>query len=215
MSKSVYSLVLSDEVIAAVDRAAHRAGMSRSAYINSVLADAVSYVTPEKRVNDIFGAIEQLMNGDIFRIMPRPSETALALRSALHYKYNPVMRYSIEFSKNDTKLNAKVCAYLRTQSAALTACYSEFLSLWIMLDSGCCGSGYKGSIDGGKFTRIFDITVRGETSDNDIAEALSNYVSVFDELIKLWFSYADDPAAAEAAVEKRYSELTAPTNNTI
>ena len=31
MGKSVYSLVLSDEVIEAVDRAAHRAGMSRSA----------------------------------------------------------------------------------------------------------------------------------------------------------------------------------------
>ena len=215
MGKSVYSLVLSDEVIAAVDRAAHRAGMSRSAYINSVLADAVSYVTPEKRVNDIFGAIEQLMNGDIFRIMPRPSETALALRSALHYKYNPVMRYSIEFSKNDTKLRAKVSAYLRTQSAALNACYSEFLSLWVLLDGGYSGSSYKGSIDGGKFTRLFDITVSSELSDNDIAEALSNYVSVFDELIKLWFSYADDPATAEKAVEKRYSELTAPTNNTI
>ena len=42
MNKSVYSLVLSDEVIAAVDRAAYRAGMRRSAFINGVLAEAVS-----------------------------------------------------------------------------------------------------------------------------------------------------------------------------
>ena len=37
MNKSVYSLVLSDEVVEAVDHAAYRAGMSRSAFINSVL----------------------------------------------------------------------------------------------------------------------------------------------------------------------------------
>ena len=56
MGKSVYSLVLSDEVVEAVDRAAYLAGMSRSAYINKILAQSVSYVTPEQRINDIFAA---------------------------------------------------------------------------------------------------------------------------------------------------------------
>ncbi|MBR5088843.1 MAG: hypothetical protein IK093_05405 [Ruminiclostridium sp.] len=207
MNKSVYSLVLSDEVIAAVDRAAHRTGLSRSAYINNVLAEAVSYTTPEKRMNDIFSEIEQLMNGDIFRIMPRPSETALAMRSALHFKYNPVIRYSIEFSKDDTKLSAKFTAYLRTQSAALISCYSAFLALWVELDSSSFNKGYVYSVEGEKFTRYFDITINEKISDNVIASALSGYVSVFDELIKLYFTNANDPKAAEAAVRKRYKEL--------
>ena len=38
MKKSVYSLVLSDDVIAAVDRAAYQNGLSRSAMINRILA---------------------------------------------------------------------------------------------------------------------------------------------------------------------------------
>ena len=212
MGKSVYSLVLSDEVIEAVDRAAHRAGMSRSAYINEALAQAVSYVTPEKRVNDIFACVEQLMNSDIFRIMPRPSETALALRSALHYKYNPVIRYTIEFSKNDTRLSAKVTAYLRTQSAALISYYTAFLALWISLDGASSGSEYTYSVEREKFTRYFDETVDQRLSDNAIASALSEYVTVFDELINLYFSDADDPASAEAAVRKRYRELMSSGN---
>ena len=215
MNKSVYSLVLSDDVVEAVDKAAHRAGMSRSAFINNVLAEAVSYTTPEKRMNDIFDEIEQLINSDVFRIMPRPSESALALRSALRYKYNPVIRYSIEFSKNNTSLNAKFTAYLRTQSAALMICYSAFIELWVLLDGRSYGNGYNYSVEGEKFTRFFNLTVNAGISDNEIASALSGYVSVFDELLKIYFSKADDPVTAEAAVRKRYSELTGSGPNTI
>ncbi|MCR4780719.1 MAG: hypothetical protein K5876_06460 [Ruminiclostridium sp.] len=207
MNKSVYSLVLSDDVVAAVDMEAHRAGMSRSAFINKVLAEAVSYVTPEKRMNNIFAEIEQLINSDIFRIMPRPSETALAMRSALHYKYNPVIRYSIEFSKNDTRLSAKVSAYLRTQSDALISCWSAFLALWLSLERASLGNKYVYTAEGGKFTRAWDITVSGNVSDNLIAESLSQYVTLFDSMIKLYFSNAGDPDAAEALVRERYKEF--------
>ena len=57
MKKSVYSLVLSDDIIEAIDRLAYKQGASRSAVINEILAEAVSYTTPEKRMNDIFGSI--------------------------------------------------------------------------------------------------------------------------------------------------------------
>lgn len=40
MGKSVYSLVLGDEVIAAADRVAYQKNMSRSALINQILAEA-------------------------------------------------------------------------------------------------------------------------------------------------------------------------------
>ena len=38
MKKSVYSLVLSDDVVTAADKAATKRGLSRSALINEVLA---------------------------------------------------------------------------------------------------------------------------------------------------------------------------------
>lgn len=48
MKKSVYSVVLSDEVIAKVDRIAYMNNTNRSNMINQILADYVSLTTPEK-----------------------------------------------------------------------------------------------------------------------------------------------------------------------
>ena len=47
VSKSVYSLVLSDDVVAAVDRAAYGLGPSRSKLLIELLADFVSFLTPD------------------------------------------------------------------------------------------------------------------------------------------------------------------------
>ena len=60
MKKSVYSLVLSDDVVEAVDRAAYQNGLSRSAMVNQILADYVSYTTPEKRMREIFSQVDTL-----------------------------------------------------------------------------------------------------------------------------------------------------------
>ena len=61
MKKNLYSLTLSDEVVREVDALAHRMGTNRSALVNRILAEYVSVPTPERRWNDIFEAIEELM----------------------------------------------------------------------------------------------------------------------------------------------------------
>ena len=54
MKRSVYSLVLMDDVVQAVDDLACRLGTSRSNLINQILAERVSLATPEKRMKDVF-----------------------------------------------------------------------------------------------------------------------------------------------------------------
>ena len=44
-----------------VDALAHRMGTNRSSLVNQILAEYVSVPTPERRWNDIFEAIEELM----------------------------------------------------------------------------------------------------------------------------------------------------------
>ena len=61
MKKNLYSLTLSDDVVREVDALAHRMGTNRSALVNQILAEYVSVPTPERRWNDIFEAIEELM----------------------------------------------------------------------------------------------------------------------------------------------------------
>ena len=58
MKKNLYSLTLSDEVVREVDALAHRLGTNRSALVNRILSEYVSVPTPERRINDIFEAIE-------------------------------------------------------------------------------------------------------------------------------------------------------------
>ena len=62
MGKSVYSLVLMDEVVDAIDQMAYRNNTSRSNLINQILAEHVSLATPEKRMKDVFTSLEQFMD---------------------------------------------------------------------------------------------------------------------------------------------------------
>ena len=95
MSKSVYSIVLSDDVVAAVDMLALKMGTNRSNLINQILADRVSVVTPERRMRDIFDNIFRLMD-ERFIQDSTAAGTALAFRSSIAYKYKPTVRYSVE-----------------------------------------------------------------------------------------------------------------------
>ena len=61
MQKSVYSIVLSDDVVAQIDRLAYRRNTNRSNMINQILAEYVSYVTPEKRMQKTFEQMQNLM----------------------------------------------------------------------------------------------------------------------------------------------------------
>lgn len=49
MGKSVYSVVLDDDIVAALDLAAMRAGTNRSAMMNRLLAAQLGFATPEDR----------------------------------------------------------------------------------------------------------------------------------------------------------------------
>ena len=62
MSKSVYSVVLMDDVVDAVDRLAYEAGTNRSNMINRILAEYVQLATPEQRMQDIFSSIMDAVN---------------------------------------------------------------------------------------------------------------------------------------------------------
>ena len=54
MKKSVYSLVLMDDVVKAIDQMAYENNTSRSNLINQILAEKVMLITPEMRMRDIF-----------------------------------------------------------------------------------------------------------------------------------------------------------------
>ena len=104
MKRSVYSLVLMDDVVRQIDKVAYSMNTSRSNLINQILAEYVCCPTPEQRTKDVFEQITQLMLGnDGFQIQQQPSDALLSLRSALRFKYNPTIRYVWSYTGDMTK----------------------------------------------------------------------------------------------------------------
>ena len=99
MNKSVYSLVLMDDVIDAIDRMACAEGTSRSSLINRILAQYVNLTTPEMRMKDIFSSMQQLIH-DSLQLQFMPSDSMISIRSPLRYKYKPTIRYGLELYRS-------------------------------------------------------------------------------------------------------------------
>ena len=135
MSKSVYSVVLMDDVVDAVDRLAYEAGTNRSNMINRILAEYVQLATPEQRMQDIFSSIMDAVSGqNALQLMLNASDAMLSMRSAIHYKYNPSMRYVVELYPHSTEELGEVRAGLRTQNPSLLLYIGQFYKLWAGLE---------------------------------------------------------------------------------
>ena len=207
MGKSVYSIVLSDEVVRAVDDMAYRSGTSRSNLINQILAERVSFVTPEMRMREIFSMVEAALDSG-FLPSPRTSDSVLAVKRALRFKYKPTMKYSVELTRKFTGQVAKLRVSLRTRSAELAALSFGFFRTWKELEQKYCGSFFSGGfpceITQSGYERDFYEAGSGELGNNEIAEAITDYIRAFDSGMSVWFENASDSAAASGMCEEIY-----------
>lgn len=218
MQKSIYSLVLSDRVVAEIDRLAYESGTSRSNIVNQILAEYVSYTTPEKRTRNIFASLEALLGSNAaMQVMMAPTDSMFALRSAISYKYNPSVKYSIELNKAPLSPNGgeigEFRASVRSQSSSLTLCLLQFYKLWAGLETAYTGlSEY--STDGTRYIRKLYVRKnpsRGaaeevQLGEAAVGEAIAAYVNAFDEALKAYFALLQSPASAYAAIERIYSQ---------
>lgn len=199
MSKSVYSLVLSDEVVQEVDLEAYRHGLSRSAMINQILAEAVSYVTPEKRMREIFSRVESLLtDGGIFQTLLQPSDSMMSLRSALAYKYNPNVRYSLELSPGEAE-EGELRVSMRSQSSSLILYLGQFFRLWDQIEKTCLRPAPQAVIEDGRYVRRIRLP---KGSHGEQGAVLAAYIRAMDSAMKQFFRHLDDPRTAARLVRE-------------
>ncbi len=205
MKKSVYSLVLSDGVVAAIDAAAYAAGTNRSALVNSILAQYVRYVTPEQRVASVLSAIEQCLTETGFRLVAPSSARMINVGTVLGYKYNPAVRYTVEIYKNSAPLQGQLRVGLRTTNGVLLEALRDFFSLW----AGCeraLGVQSTYSAEPGKLYRSLCF----EGCDGaEISTLVSEYIKAFDKALKSYFAYlgtADAPQSVKTLCAEYYTK---------
>lgn len=203
MNKSVYSLVLADEIVQEIDRLAYETGASRSAMINQILADYLRFTTPEKRMREVFSAIEQMLLGSAFEPQLQPSESMFSLRTALDYKYNPSVRYSVELYKNARPLLGELRVSVRSQNSALVLAMLQFFKLWTRIETSYIGR-VECAMEDGRYLRKLRLSDESKLTNEQIGEGIAAYINLLDAALKQYFECIHEPTLAVTSVEKRY-----------
>ena len=203
MKKTLYSLVLNDEVVREVDALAHRMGTNRSNLINQILAEYVNYTTPEQRINEVLSAIEQLMapSRDLVPFFS-PNSYSMSLKSSLEYKYRPTVKYEVELYRGAGESIGELTVLFRTQSMALIQGMTDFFRLWKQIEDAhlrpMTGAKIDYALYEGKFVRSIAAPDK-DCSTQELASALSDYITLFDKLLKGYLADRYSPHEIEGA----------------
>ena len=209
MKKSVYSLVLMDDVVEAIDRLAYERNTNRSNLINQILAESVNFVTPEMRMRDIFTQLENILSESCYQILDRSSDSMFAVRSQVRYKYRPMVNYTIELFREPKDIVGMLKVSFRTSSRNFTDAVEAFFARWMCMENEYLHrvhtEGVPASLENAKYARGFlKVSNEYELSENDIAAAIGEYIKVLDKCIKFYFEHLNDEELIEKMIHTSY-----------
>lgn len=143
------------------------------------------------KMEQFIGAVSGL------RFINNASLAMAQVQSALHYRYNPTLRYQVELFPAGNLGQLKIS--LRSQSKELFRAMEGFYALFISLEKKYIGERAYFYQDG-RFVRVF---VRPENAGaEELGEAIGEFVREFDEYLNCYLSC--DEAVAAAVVEKAF-----------
>lgn len=202
MSKSVYSVVLNDEVISLIDNIAFKKGKSRSTLINEILADYVGFSTDKQRIEEIWSLVAEALEPHQKMRVVRHQQSCIDFLSAINYKYNPRVTYSVElFTQEQNTGYLKIA--LRTTNQALLSIMSDFFNDFILIEQKHLGD-VEYSIVDGKLVR--KLCFAKDLLPSQIAIKITTFVNNIDRLIN---NYTNDYflGGATEKLERNYLSI--------
>lgn len=207
MKKNMYSLMLAEDVIQAIDELASEKNTNRSNLINQILADYVSLTTPEKHVRNIFDIIENFISRQSGNLLySQPNDMTMSIKSPLQYHYRPTIRYEVEMYRTPRQTIGQLKIIFRTTSSELLVELTRFFKLWMQLENIYIKQFFsKGAIEygleNGKFWRTFAVPNDSDYTEEQIGNAISQYIATFDEMLK---DFLAGKYSSTEELEKRY-----------
>ena len=212
MKRSMYSLILSDDIVAAVDALAAQKGTSRSNYINQVLVKHVQCITPEQQMQRVFANLTHQMD-EAFRIQEQGSNALLSILGSVQYKYRPTIRYRVELLRNMQQEEVgRLKISCRTQNQTLLDAMAQFFRFWVKLeqkydaDSACAQGLYQ--IESGCMTMA--LLRSGAATDEQLGEIVGNYIRMFHAVLQSYFAGIQQDVSGTVlarTLEQQYAEL--------
>lgn len=207
MKKTMYSLMLAEDVIREIDRLAAEKSTNRSNLVNQILAEYVSMTTPEKHVQNIFDIIERFIGQQSgYLLYSQPNDMTMSIKSSLQYHYRPTIRYEVEMYRSPDKTLGQLKIIFRTTSSELLLELTRFFKIWIQLENIYIKNFFeKGAIEygmeNGRFLRTFAVPNDSDYTEEQIGNAISHYIATFDEMLK---DYLAGRYTSTQVIEKRY-----------
>lgn len=188
MKKSVYSVMLFDEIVEKIDEMAYINNTNRSQMINDLLAESVGLVTPEQKVQSILenlgGNFENSLSvGQICK------NSSIQFGKSLKYKYRPKIRYSYEFVGSGGQKYAVLKISSRTQSEELNDHFQRFFDIIGTIErqhksiEGQCGQNDTNH----KFVREFNKSGAVTRDTGSITNTLTRYLKMIDNAMNQYF----------------------------
>lgn len=215
MSKQIYSLVLSEQVVEKIDREALVRGSNRSQIINDMLCESFGVWTPDLKMNRVMDLMSATL-GDLetMEMVSATHGNTLQLRTSVAYKYKPKLKYVIEMSGKSHPTMAVLKIYSRTTSELFLQSLVMFFGYLNDFEEQIEASinfrrvaslGY--AFDEKRF--IKEIECDWTTKDVEaeaIAQYLSNYIQFLDEGIKMYFNAYGDWAYIDQQMRTLYKK---------
>lgn len=194
MNKSMYSIMLMDNLVKAVDSLAYQQGTSRSGMINHILAQYLSVLTPEMHIAQIFEHAANIAAQERIQLLP-PTASMMVGRTVLQYKYNPTLRYSVELFVNGATCSGEFKAQSRSQSKPLLEHLQNFFTLWGGAEQACLAevqpeAKLSYSYGGGRYQREFESAQIATCDGRTLGSAIGHYIRAFDTAMDSYFSHA-------------------------
>ncbi|PHV71434.1 hypothetical protein CS063_05135 [Sporanaerobium hydrogeniformans] len=206
MKKSVYSLVLMDEVIEQVDALAYSMNTSRSNLINQILAEKVALVTPQQHMQEVFETMVGLLRVyQNFQIQEQLSDSLCTIRSILKYKYNPTIRYTVTLGRKGNQFYGEVKVISRTQSAILHQYLKGFFTIWSSFERKQALPGWYEE-EGTRWVRPLSTQRQQGIGAEELGRALSGYIKAVDDGLKIYFSHLEDSDYTGLKVYEHYRD---------
>ncbi|GKX31063.1 hypothetical protein SH1V18_35430 [Vallitalea longa] len=200
MKKSIYSIVLFDEIVEAIDRLSYIKNTNRSQLINDMLAEKLGLLTPQQKVTNIINRISALVETDSIQVKSKNDYGSLQFGTFIKYKYRPSIRYSFEFYVgNNEERYAVLKINSRSKSEELNEHLERFFKGICYIDKKRFPQIYQREIinktytnSNNRFSREFLRGIPLEKMDDEaIAEYLSCYLLMIDDSMNYYFNNYD------------------------
>lgn len=207
MKKSVYSLMLFDEIVERIDRLAYHQDTNRSQLINDLLADHLGISTPEQQVQKVIDQLDSNLN-ELLPVSQMTKNSSIQFGKSLKYKYRPKVLYSYEFVTDSGKKHAVLKVSSRTKSETLNRQFDDFFDKICRIEKQ---ADFLVEEDvahntNHKFVRNLRDVGMVDSDTHHLSDFLTDYLKTIDQAMNVFFE-SDEQSEADRLIEEIYNQF--------